>query len=502
MSWYDPRSWFAPKSTEPPGPNRGLLAKVRDQGGWPGPEAAHNTPAEIDLTAEKVRGGPKGVTLPAFLPWFDAVDGETAQIRAAYRPMFADSHVKTAFLGKILAVASLDLKVLPADKKSKRDRDVAEFVKWSLTERLADGIPGLVWSVLSGGLIDGFSVCEKVIKHETRGKYSGKYVLSELKPKDVGRDLVLQTDDRRNVVGLLGLRYNGGEEFHPADFLIYRHLSLYGSPVGTSDFRAAYRPYWIKDTAWKLRALAMERRASPLLFGTYKVASTKASLDAVLSTANSRGWISAPEDAKLSAIDIAGGADGTFDAAIKALAHEIFLAIQGAILQSLEGSTTDGRGNSQVHRQTADQLVWHLAAALQSLLNNHDGGLVRDIVDLNYVVQEYPRALLTAVDVGELAEEWKIDQGLLQAGLKLSKEELYERYGRQRPEEEDDTLEGAKPQQPPPGGGMPFADDQVSLLTAPAKPLDKTTDHTDDAGREVPARKSFRIAREWGEYVR
>jgi hypothetical protein len=395
------------------------------------------------------------VVLPWFLPYFDDYTAEPAQARAAYRKMFADPNVKSALLGKLLAVGALDLKIRPAEKKNPLDEEVAEFVKWTLTERIRDGFPGLVWSILSGGLVDGYSVCEKVFEQEEGGDFDKLWPLVAVKPKDVGNDLVLQTDSYRNVVSVMGLRYNAGQYFSPARFLIWRHLPLYDTPTGMSDLRAVYSRYWLLDTVLKLRGVNAEKRAIPFLMGTYQNPSQQRSLENTLALVKSQSWVTVPEGVKVEALNIAGSSDAIFEGFIRDLKHDIFMGIQGAILQALEGSVTDGRGNSQVHRSTADLLVWYLAQSLQTLLNDRTNGLIKDIVDLNYVVNRYPRATLSAVDVGEMTAELDIDTKLHAMGVELSKEDMYERYNRVPPLSPLDALKkdgGGMPGMPGPGG--------------------------------------------------
>jgi hypothetical protein len=73
-----------------------------------------------------------------------------------------------------------------------------------------------------------------------------------------------------------------------------------------------------------------------------------------------------------------------------------------------------------------------------------------------------------------MLEELQIDQGLVQAGVPLSLEETYERYGRTPPKGPDDRF--SPPAGQPPGGGpggppgapaSPFVDDAVNVLTVP-----------------------------------
>jgi hypothetical protein len=72
--------------------------------------------------------------------------------------------------------------------------------------------------------------------------------------------------------------------------------------------------------------------------------------------------------------------------------------------------------------------------------------------------------VLSAVDTNELAQEIQIDTGLKQLGLDLSKEEIYERYGRTPPKDDEDRLPGGPPGGPggpsgaPMPGSLPFAE--------------------------------------------
>jgi hypothetical protein len=455
-----PAMWQPPPIIVSPAgiPPDGLLNFLRDSaGGWPGPAHAGQSPAGSIVQQEQVKGGPPGIILPWFLPYVDDVTGETAAARLAYRKMWNDPNVKSAVLGKILDVAALDLRTHPANPRHAADRRIADFVDWDLNERIKGCMPEVVWSILSGGCTDGYSVSEKIIVREERGKWSGKWPLARLKNKRVGDDVVIKTDPHLNIVSLMGLRYNAGAEWHPSRFLIYQHLPLFGSPVGMSDFRAVYSRYWMLDTVIKLRAVAAEKSAMPFLVGTYSTTSQQSTLESMLGRVRSQVWASVPEGVKIEAINIAGAADTIFSGFIRDLKHDIFLGIQGAVLQALEGTITDGRGNSSVHRSTADLLVWFLAHSLAALINDRDSGLVRDIVDLNFVSSEYPRVTLSGIDLAELEAELRIDQGLHGMGVPLSLEEAYEKYSRKRPNPDDpaDALSGQQEQMGRPGDLQP-----------------------------------------------
>src|SRR5208282_3011048 len=102
-------------------------------------------------------------------------------------------------------------------------------------------VPKMVESIVLHAMMDGYSINEKVWGvEEEYGRWQGKHVLRVLKPKDVDRDMVPKTDEFRNLVSIMGLRYNGGLEFDPRGFVHFVHLPFFYSPTGTSDLRAAY----------------------------------------------------------------------------------------------------------------------------------------------------------------------------------------------------------------------------------------------------------------------
>lgn len=419
-----------------------------------------------------------GVPIPAFLPFFDLQQtaDETHEMRMAYRRMLADPTVKANFLSKIMSVMALDVVVKPPKwlKDDAQSIEIAEFIDWNLKQGMHEGVPGLVWNILSGGLMDGYSVCERVWGDpELKGRWKGKRRLACLKAKDVNQDLVPELDEFKNIIGIRGLRYNSGEVFKTKDFVIYSHLGLFKNPTGMSDFRAVYGRYWLLDTVWKLRALACEKRALPVIVGSWKDPTHAPKLEAALSRIRYQNWISAPESAQVTALEIAGQSHQIFSETVRDLREEITIGLKGAMLQSMTGEGP--RGNSTVHKDTSDLFSWHLSAVITHVLNDHDAGVVRDIADRNYSgVEDYPTAAMGGIDDAELGESLKIDQGLAQMvqpmGLMLKREELEDRYGRTF-EDAPMPAAGVGPNGLPGGGagdadaGAPTEDDFASIMS-------------------------------------
>lgn len=434
-----------------PRASEGVLSWFRGLIGWPGAAAAKDTPSERYLTRERVRSGPQGIVLPWFLPYFDDQQtvGETQAMRLAYRMMLNDVNVKSALFGKILAACGTDLKVSPPDRKDKQQAADAELIRWNLQDALEDGVPGLIWSVLSGGLIDGYSVCEKVWAREKQGEHKGAYYLRAVKPKDTGHDVILQTDDKRNIVGVMGLRYNPGVSYHPSNFLIYQHLPLWGVATGMSDLRSAYRPYWLIDTVWKLRAMALEKRSLPVLVGEYNSAQERPAVEEAMAKIKSQNWLAVPKDVRVTALNIAGSADADFGNAISQLSEDIFLGIAGATLQARQGDVNNARGSSAEHRNTADLFISYLVTRISQLLNDHHRGLVKDILDLNRVVDVYPKATLASIDEKDMQARLEIYKGAWEMGFQLSRSSFMDEMNIMPPDinDPDDSLGGKADQE-------------------------------------------------------
>lgn len=394
-----------------------------------------DSPTTREQMREKIRAGLGALgDRIRFLPYHDAVGGpETESMRRAYREMVRESAVKAGFLKKVLSVASLDVTVTPASD-SDRDHEIAKWVQHAI-EKTRGNMRRIAWGILSGGLIDGYSICEKVLTPVERGEHAGKIGLKATKAKDT-KHCRLVGDEFNNVTGVEDTRR--GTVYHPSNFLVWQHLPFFENPLGWSDFRSAYRAYWLTDTAWKLRIIGLEKFTLPMLKGTYSDAGEeKETLEEAMENARSQTWISLPATAQVEALELASRGQSDFAAAIKDLREEALLGLNGAYLQALEGSVGNAAGNSTVHRGTTELIEWFLAAEVADVLNDQ---AVPDLVDLNYTNADYPTVALGAVNLEELKAELAIDEGLQRMGLPLSKKQVYKRYGRDVPIDEADAL--------------------------------------------------------------
>ena len=438
---------------EPPGQRSGILNWMRQAvGGWLGPTESEGRDAGRYITGEKAAGGPRGVMLPAFLPFIDEQTGETETMRLWYRRMLRDPIIKAALLGKTFDVASLDLHTNVIEHGNSKDRLATKFCNWNLNNRIKGRAPQMAVDVCLPGLIDGYSLCEKVWAYQEQGRYEGKFVLDRLKQKDTGNDVVLVIDEFRNITGVLGLRYNAGYVFSPSDFAIFRYMPLYEYPGGMSDLRATYADYWMYDTVRKLRAICLDKRAMPVLKGTYKDLAQRPQLENVLSRIRYDNWIAAPDWAKIEALEFAGQAVDMYNKTIEDLKQNIFIGIQGAFLQALEGKGANARGDSSVQKSTSELFNWYLMVAFLAVVNEQ---IIPDMCDLNYAgLSGYPEAVMGGINEGELGKALAVDTGLIDKGLELSKEYAYKKYGREKPRDAGDVWKATPAPMPGDGAGV------------------------------------------------
>lgn len=397
-----------------------------------------------------------------FFPLLDSYTEETPEIRRQYPVMLRDPYVKSSLFTKTLAVASLDPQVLAASER-RRDRRASEFVKYILT-RPKSSTRKIAFSVIIHGLLAGYSITELVWNPVETGRYRGKIGLFNVKAKDI-RYLTLEGDQHRNITGVRDHRV--GQVYHPSNFLIWTNYPIYSSPIGMSDLRAAYKAFWLLDTSWRLRMIGLERFGLPVLKGSFTTPEQQDQLEAALPLLRSQSWITIPPGAQVEALDLAARGTAEFQQAINDLREEIVIGITGAVLQMLQGQVSDGRGSSSVHKSTAELYQWWIAAEMGDLISDQ---LAPALTAFNYRRADAPLVTLGGVNDDSMQGALAIDTGLSQLGLELSKEELYRKYGRQKPVKDDDKLAPSQAQQgqggPAAGGGqppMPFSESAVDL---------------------------------------
>jgi phage gp29-like protein len=185
---------------------------------------------------------------------------------AIYDQMKRDEQVKAALKFKKDSVLAAGWEIAsPGDQED--TWEVTEFVREAL-EKVEGGLNGVLVDVLTA-LDYGYSVSERVYAEEDIGKWKNKLILKRvqsLKPHYI--DFV--TDEFGQLQGILQqIVGQYGDPLPPAKFIIYTHAKEFGNFYGIADLEAAYRPWWVKDNAYKWLAVTLERYGMAPLFALY-----------------------------------------------------------------------------------------------------------------------------------------------------------------------------------------------------------------------------------------
>lgn len=379
-------------------------------------------------------------------------DLDPATLRGAYKKMVHDPAVKAALLTMLLEVCALELKVTPADAEDEKDKEVAEFVKDSLSSLRGGSAKGLLMKIAKPGLVHQFSISEMVFGSIKRGEYKGKWGLEALKSKDVTTNQWgFALDAFRNITAVTQIVNGETRSYSPDKFITYSFLPDFENPRSTSHLRAAYRAWWLKRIVLRSWAVHAEK-TGVVPVGRYTNANQKAALEKQLKKFSGRRWVSLPKEVELELVTWSKGeTELNFERLLRVIDKQIFLSIRGAFLQALEGDRTGARSMGEVHETTADLFVWYLAFELADVLNEQ---VVPWLVSLNYGADcDLPKVSLEAPVQEDMKIKAEIVDLLVKAGLPLSKQELYEEFGFSPPKDEEDEVKKAPAPSPFGGGG-------------------------------------------------
>ena len=372
----------------------------------------------------------------------DNLTGETWEMRLAYRRMLKEPAVKAPLLKKVFAVASLDVQIIPEDKKSPT---MVAAARWfdDAVKRCPGGWPQLLLNLMLPGLVDGFSLTEKVfdVVPADDPRYPRFWTVRACKSKDT-RFVRFKLDQYKAVTAVQAMAAGqGGQPLDPGDFIHFTFLKIFESPFGMSDLRACYRGAMLIESAVKLRAILLENYSGPYLAAKYQAGdtATRDQVAAVLATARARGYIVLPDGADLQVMNLATSSPDQFQATIEDLRKEIALSLQGAYLDQVESKTP--QGNSETHKTVAELFQWYLSVVVASTVTEQLGP---DLVQPNYgAAGGRPTAVLGGIDPDDVIANGRRIEQAQKIGLPVSQEYAYEIMQVEPPRDAADVLKPA-----------------------------------------------------------
>ena len=192
----------------------------------------------------------------------------------------------------------------------------------------------------------------------------------------------------------------------PAKFLIYSYQPQYENPLGTSDLRAAYRAWHVKEQILLWWAKFLEKFGLPTVVGTYsaKGGYGSAQLSQFLATVrqvHNETAIAIPDDMKISLLEAQRALDAGFDECISYLDRSIAKSILGETLTADSTAHGSTYALGQVHMDVLSFYLQKLQRDLEETVITAQ--LLTRLVAYNFPAgTPCPRFTLGKIDDGKL----------------------------------------------------------------------------------------------------
>lgn len=303
------------------------------------------------------------------------------------------------------------------DEAEDKDREVADFVYWTLMHGMRPTLPRHLAQLLPMLMRSGFTPFEPVWG---TSEWNGKTVLI---PKTLGMRLPrtiaqFKQDDAGELTELVQWTPRGGNIKLPATDLVYYRLGAEGDNwEGTSLLRPVYKPWFLKDKIEKLAAIGVERESTgiPLAYPPANVSDEVLDdVEEVLANirTNEQGYIVSPgpkaehsENGQGWHFEILSANSGEKGGKnVEALLNYFSGKISAAFIaefMDLGQKNVGARATADVQQDPFLAGVEALAGEIESTLNEQ---LVNRIVALNYDVDEPPTLKMSLVDSTSLEQ--------------------------------------------------------------------------------------------------
>jgi len=310
-----------------------------------------------------------------------------------YEKMRTDDQVKGALALKKGAVLSTGWEIASASEEGEDD-EIRDFIDYELThlEPLYGTFDDHLYEIMSA-LDFGFSISEIVYKKREDGPNAGKIGLRTIKTRKP-HQFRFRTDRHDNLLpdGIL----QGMNKYPNEKFLIFSYQREFGNWFGTSDLRAAYRPWWLKENTIRWWGIFNERFGIPISVGQYPPNTPVehiATLQTMLQNIQANTAFTLPDSYKLEFKEATGRGANIFQLTVesmdKAIARALLVpSLLGLSEQGAVGSYSQAKKHFHVFLIVIDDLRRDLA---EDVINHQ---LIPRLVDLNFernVEEEYPK---------------------------------------------------------------------------------------------------------------
>lgn len=327
-----------------------------------------------------------------------------------YREMRHDPELKAALTILAGGILARGWEIHPAVKEGDEGYEVAE-TQARMVETAFNDMPGslddVVEEIIRDFICYGTSITERNWQLASDGEFAGLITYASLKPKDP--TLYYLNLDEFNNIRSMELRAGGTPVTVDVNkFALFANRPEHGQPWGTSEFRAAYRWYWLKNNLTKWWAVYLEKYGTPTAKGTVPKGTPKTIKDELLTVLGSIQQqtslvVESGQEVELLTADVTAG-NGGYPEAIAYCDKQMVKALLGQTLTTDEGDRVGSMALGKVHADTLGIIVQRLQRKVEEFM---DEQMVRPLCDYNYAEPLYPNFVLPLQekDVTALSEQ-------------------------------------------------------------------------------------------------
>lgn len=378
--------------------------------------------------------------------------------------MKLDEQVKACLSFKKSSIMASGWEIVsPADEDE--TWEVTELVRNTITQFPSGWSKALLKIML--GIDYGYSVTEKIFGNPTWDP--SKLVpikLNSLKPHYIDF-MTSPSGELLNLIQTSAAGSGRGVELPPDKFVIYTHDEEFENKYGRSELEACYRPWFVKDNAYKWYAVYLERYGMAPLIAMYNPNSyVGAELNGL------KKLIRAIQNATLALVPRGAKDDlEMWSQQVSAQSKEIFLSAlgrfdadigKGLLVPSLIGATSDSGGKggeqaqgsyarSQTHFDLFMMTVTTMQDMIATIVNEQ---FIKQTCDLNFPdLEKYPLFRFLPVSDELMIELYKTWQALVAGKVvnRIEDDEAHIRKAFGFPENENPTIEALPVDMPKPG---------------------------------------------------
>ncbi len=405
-----------------PKPRTGEVATVRSDPDWDQEwmGEARTNPDEI-LRKRATESGGDAIKL------YDEMDRKDPQL---------SSFVQT----RINGVLSKDRRIVPGE-----DSDAARAIAEG-AQAMFDRIPDFEQDLreMMRAISHGFSVAEVMWQRNGNALDIADLVSRPQRRFDFDMDWRLRMLTKDNQVDGEPV-----EKRYPRKFLVHTHNRAGMNRYGRGEYQFAYWPYFFKKNCLKFWAIFIEKRALPIIVGRYDRENSgkdqRSDIKKAIREVVHDTGIIIPDDIELEFVEVTSSVPvRTMKDFVELMADWQAQRILGQTLTTGKGAAGLGQGGVAAQHGAVRQE--YIEADSKELLPVLDQA-VRWYVDVNHGPQEaYPHWQIDYEPAKDLKTAVEVDKVLIvDMGLPVVAEDIYEKYGWRKPEDEDELLTPAAP---------------------------------------------------------